>query len=376
MFTDFLVVELASVLAGPRVGQFFAEMGAQVIKVENAKTGGDVTRTWKSTGEQTDDRSAYFCSVNWGKRSVALDLTSADGKDILLRLVKKADLVIVSYKPGDAEKLGVDYASLSAVNPKLIYGSITGYGRDNDRVGYDAVIQAESGFMSMNGEPGGNSLKVPVAIVDVLASHHLIQGILLAIIRRGQTAKGSLVEVSLLDAAVSSLVNQATNWLIARKVPSKQGSLHPNIAPYGELFTTADGRQLLLAIGSDRQFKDLCEVLGLKEVASDERFATNSARVRHRDSLAPCLEQRIATFHSKDVLHQLHQRKIPAGMVLTVDQVFESESAAEMVIESHGLMGVTSVVMKSDGFDRNRDLLPPPHLGQHNADILSLISLP
>lgn len=227
------------------------------IKVENFKTGGDVTRTWKLAGENSDDRSAYFCSVNWGKRSLAIDLTTYEGQKIVHELIKQTEIVIASYKPGDAEKLNVDYKTLSVINPNIIYGQITGYGSNNPRVGYDAIIQAEAGFMFMNGEPGGASLKMPVALIDILAGHHLKEALLLAIIEKMRTGRGKLVEVSLLQVAISSLANQATNWLVAKKLPTKQGSLHPNIAPYGEVFVTADGKELLLAVGSDRQFEAL-----------------------------------------------------------------------------------------------------------------------
>nr|HPH47267.1 CoA transferase [Chryseolinea sp.] len=189
MLHNIKVIELASVLAGPSVGQFFAELGADVIKIENLKTRGDVTRSWKGSGEQTDERSAYFCSVNWGKRSLAVDLTKKEGREIIHKLVTQADIVIASYKPGDAEKLEMDYNSLSKLNPKLIYGQITGYGSDNPRVGYDAIIQAEAGFMQMNGEQGGASLKMPVALIDVLAGHHLKEGVLLAMIQLVKTGK-------------------------------------------------------------------------------------------------------------------------------------------------------------------------------------------
>src|SRR6188768_2577212 len=215
MFSNLKVIELASVLAGPSVGQFFAELGADVIKIENLKTQGDVTRSWKGSGEQTDERSAYFCSVNWGKRSLAVDLTKKEGREIIHKLIPQADIVIASYKPGDSEKLEMDYRTLTELNPRLIYGQITGYGSNNQRLGYDAIIQAEAGFMYMNGEQGATSLKMPVALIDVLAGHHLKEGILLALLERYQTGKGSFVEVSLIQAAISSLVNQATNWLIA-----------------------------------------------------------------------------------------------------------------------------------------------------------------
>ncbi|MCA6404114.1 MAG: CoA transferase, partial [Cytophagales bacterium] len=265
MFHNLKVLELASVLAGPSVGQFFAELGAAVIKVENLKTGGDVTRSWKGMGEQTDERSAYFCSCNWGKKSIAVDLSTVEGKQIVKELAKRSDIIIASYKPGDAEKLGVSYQQLSMNNDQLIYGQITGYGSDDDRVGYDAVIQAESGFMDLNGEKDGQPTKMPVALIDVLAAHQLKEGLLLALLKKERSGVGSLVEVSLIQSALSSLANQATNWLVAKKLPTRQGSSHPNIAPYGDSFLTKDGKRVLLAIGNDRQFKDLIAVLGISE---------------------------------------------------------------------------------------------------------------
>jgi crotonobetainyl-CoA:carnitine CoA-transferase CaiB-like acyl-CoA transferase len=199
MFENLKVLELASVLAGPGVGQFFAELGATVIKVENPKTSGDVTRGWKVAGEMTDDRSAYFCAVNWGKQSIAVNLDSTEGQSIVHKLAEQCDVVVASYKPADAEKIRVDYHTLRKFNPSLIYGSITGYGPDQPRVGYDAVIQAESGFMFLNGEPGRTSLKMPVALIDILAGHQLKEGILLAIIRREKTGEGAFIEISLIQ---------------------------------------------------------------------------------------------------------------------------------------------------------------------------------
>lgn len=201
MFENIRVLELASVLAGPGVGQFFAELGAEVVKVENLKTSGDVTRTWKGSGELTDDRSAYFCSVNWGKKSMAVDLTSSEGRSIVQKLAAKSDIVIASYKPGDAEKLGVSYEQMKLKNLKLIYGQITGYGSDNERVGYDAVIQAESGFMDLNGEKNGLPTKMPVALIDVLAGHQLKEALLIALLKRERSGMGGFVEVSLIQTA-------------------------------------------------------------------------------------------------------------------------------------------------------------------------------
>ncbi|MDX5435772.1 MAG: CoA transferase, partial [Pontibacter sp.] len=209
IFKDMLVLELASVLAGPSVGQFFAELGAQVLKVENAATHGDVTRSWKLGSEPADtDTPAYFCAANWGKSSLALNLAEPEQLQQLYTYVKRADVVIASYKPGDAEKLKVDYKTLQDLNPRLIYGHITGYGTHDSRAGYDAVVQAESGFMYLNGEPEGPPVKMPVALMDVLTAHQLKEGLLVALLHRERTGLGQLVQVSLLQAAVSALANQ------------------------------------------------------------------------------------------------------------------------------------------------------------------------
>lgn len=376
MFKELRVLELASVLAGPSVGQFFAELGAQVIKVENSKTGGDVTRTWKSAGEQTDDRSAYFCSVNWGKKSIALDLTTQEGKQIVQQLAAKSDIVIASYKPGDAEKLGVAYEQLIAINQQLIYGQITGYGSNDPRVGYDAVVQAESGFMFMNGEPGGNSLKMPVALIDVLAGHQLKEGLLLAILNRERNGKGCLVEVSLLQTALASLANQSSNYLVAGKIPQKQGSAHPNIAPYGDVFSTEDKKEVLLAVGNDAQFKALCELLGSGQIGAMPQFASNEARVVNRTLLQGLLQQAIGQWQSEALMPELHKRKIPAGIIQTVQQAFEMAPAKEIMMEHSDRKGVKTFVanfLSPDFKPLTSVLTPPPHLGEHTLEVMELI---
>jgi crotonobetainyl-CoA:carnitine CoA-transferase CaiB-like acyl-CoA transferase len=372
MLKGLKILELASVLAGPGVGQFFAELGAQVIKVENLKTGGDVTRTWKGRDEQTDDRSAYFCSVNWGKKSIAVDLSSEEGKSIVQKLVAKSDVVIASYKPGDAEKLGVSYQQLLTNNQQLIYGQITGYGSDNDRVGYDAVIQAESGFIDLNGEKNGEPIKMPVALIDILAAHHLKEGLLLALLKRDRTGEGSLVEVSLIQAAISSLANQATNWLVAKKLPTRQGSAHPNIAPYGESFLTKDGQRILLAIGSDRQFFDLLNVLHLNTLSKNDKFISNHSRVIHRDELTTFLSQAIHQCDSKELMAKINAHKIPAGIIQNMKEVFEMNEASELLIKSDDITGVRTFATKMTGiWQPVTALLPPPHFGEHTEEILS-----
>lgn len=367
MLRDLKVIELASVLAGPSVGQFFAELGADVIKVENLRTGGDVTRTWKSSGEQTDDRSAYFSAVNWGKRSLALDLTQPEGREIVYKLARRSDIVIASYKPGDAEKLAMDYATLRRLNPRIIYGQITGYGSDDERVGYDAVIQAEAGFMSMNGEPGGKSLRMPVALIDILASHQLKEGILLSLIRRMQTGEGCYVEVSLIQAAISSLANQATNWLMAGHLPGKEGSSHPNIAPYGDSFTTSDGGEILLAVGNDKQFQDLCSILGLSEIASAPGFINNQARVHNRQQLNELIQDKIKRWPSDELIRLLRLKKIPAGLIYNLRQVFEQKEALPLILEAGAVSGVRNYV---GNVDRPLNLTPPPHFGEHTMSII------
>ena len=370
MFDNLKVLELASVLAGPSVGQFFAELGAEVIKVENTHTNGDVTRTWKVKGEMTDDRSSYFCSVNWGKKSIAVDLSSAKGKDIVHALVKKSDVVIVSYKSGDAEKLSVDYKTLASLNPTLIYGQITGYGSHNPRVGYDAVIQAEAGFMFMNGEVGGASLKMPVALMDIIAAHQLKEGILLALLKKEKTGEGEFVEVSLIQSAISSLANQATNWLVAGSIPQKQGSAHPNIAPYGDIFQTADNKEVLLAIGSNRQFEALCTILGIPEISADAGYKSNQIRVENRASLNAILQQRIADVNMAAFSEALDAANIPFGIIKNMPEVFEMPEAKSLFLHSGDRKGIKTYVGRNLSGDRSH-FLPPPSFGEHTYDVLS-----
>jgi crotonobetainyl-CoA:carnitine CoA-transferase CaiB-like acyl-CoA transferase len=366
MFTGLRVLELASVLAGPSVGQFFAELGAEVIKVENPATGGDVTRSWKSAGEKTDDRSAYFCSCNWGKKSVTLDLSMQGNLQRVHQLVRNSDLVVASYKPGDAEKLGVSYSQLKSINSKLIYGQITGYGSDDDRVGYDAVIQAESGFMDLNGDPAGPPTKMPVALIDVLAAHQLKEALLLALLHRERTGEGAFVEVSLIQAAVASLTNQATNWLVAGQLPKRQGSAHPNIAPYGDVFETKDGKRLLLAVGNDRQFTDLLDALRVAPEARAPHFATNQQRVQHRAELTVVLRQYLSQLSADDVIADLRARKIPAGLVQNVREALELSEARSVLLDAGGLRAARQLVADLSFAESRSSLTPPPHLGEHN----------
>ncbi|PTB97129.1 carnitine dehydratase [Marivirga lumbricoides] len=360
------VLELANVLAGPSVGQFLAESGAQVIKIENPATRGDVTRSWKLNKEEGEtDVSAYFSAVNSGKLSVALDVQNPDHYAALIDLVKVSDIVIASYKMGDAEKLRVDAATFRSHNRSLIYGKISGYGDQNSKVGYDAILQAETGFMFMNGEPGGKSVKMPVALIDILAAHQLKEAILLAYIHRLKTGKGAEVSVSLFDAAISSLANQATNYLLAGHNPKKMGSEHPNIAPYGSIFTCQDGAKIVIAVGTDKQFEALTKVLGLSNLMS-EKFSNNSTRVKNREQLNALLQNAFAKEEASVLLTRLDAVHVPSGKLQSVQEVFASGKANHLLIES-GLktVGLRNFIAKMDKYEIPSHIAPPPSLNQH-----------
>ena len=373
-FAGLRIIELASVLAGPQVGQFFAELGAEVLKIESPA--GDVTRTWKTSAETVAPEaaeevsvSAYFSASNWGKSSLVLDLTTPAGQATLHRLATRADLILASYKPGDAEKLGADYATLSLENPRLIYGHLTGYGPENARAGYDAVLQAEAGFMHLNAAgPGQPPQKMPVAMVDLLAAHQLKEGLLTALFRRERTGRGALVQVSLLDSALAALANQAATYLLTGHDPQPLGSGHPSIVPYGTVYRTAEGRPLVLAVGSDGQFGQLCAALQMPEWATDARFATNAARVAHRAELEALLANRIALLDGDLLLAELASRAVPAGAVRTVGEALQQASAAAMLLPGAGGIGagLRTVAFRSSQWAVAAQLSPPPRLGSAN----------
>lgn len=345
------VIELASVLAGPAVGMFLAELGAEVIKIENPKTGGDVTRNWKLPSENPDSTiSAYFCAVNWGKQYQSLDLKTQKGKDQVYTLCKEADIVVANYKPGDAKKLGMDYDTLKATNPKLIYAELTGYGNDDPRAAFDVVLQAETGYMYMNGTTESAPLKMPVALMDLLAAHQLKQGILLALWEREKTGNGSHVSTNLYDAGLATLSNQATNWLMASHIPQPIGSAHPNICPYGDVLICADDKKIVLAIGTEHQFIVLCAILGKPELARDTCFDTNSERVANRSILVKELNTLSTNFEGNSLLTKLQEAKVPAGAVLNMEQVFQNPQAQKMILEEE-MDGVNTKRVKTVGFD-------------------------
>lgn len=335
MFKDLIVIELASVLAGPDVGMFFAEMGARVIKIENIKTGGDVTRKWKTPNENVNQEniSAYFSAVNWNKEHLFLDLTKHEATQKVYELIKEATLVIANFKKGDAEKLKMDYATLKSINPTLIYGEINGFGKEDDRVAYDVVLQAETGFMAMNGTPESGPLKMPIAMIDVLAAHQLKEGLLVALLNKQQTKKGAYVQVSLYDAALSSLKNQATNWLMNGENSKLMGSAHPNIAPYGDVFLTKDNKQIVLAIGTDKQFEKMVQRIDAEDLLKNTRFLTNQNRVENRILLNETLQKKFKKINLSVIIEKFNTAFIPFGVIKDVKTVFEDEKAKALILE-------------------------------------------
>lgn len=350
-FKDLKVIELASVLAGPAVGMFFAEMGAKVIKIENKKGGGDTTRKWKLPSEDVNaPYSAYYHSVNWGKESVLLDLTESTDFNWLMEEMKTADVLISNFKAGSAEKLKLDYPTLKSKFPKLISGSITAYGKDNPKPGFDVVIQAETGWLSMNGEEGGAPVKMPVALMDILAAHQLKEAILVGLLHRARTGEGSEFSVSLFDTGVASLANQATNWLNVKHLPKRMGSRHPNIAPYGEIFYTKDKKPVILAPGTEQQFRNLCDCLNLPELKNDPAFQTNALRLTNRIILNESLKLGFLEVKLDDILKRCHQEKVPIAPINNLAELFEMPMAQKLVLEEQLSDGTISKRVKTKVF--------------------------
>jgi crotonobetainyl-CoA:carnitine CoA-transferase CaiB-like acyl-CoA transferase len=333
LFSDLRILDLSSVLAGPAVATFFAELGAHVIKVEHP-VHGDITRTWKNAQEDKSARiSAYYASVNFGKQVIQLDLADASKRPQLEELLQTSDVVITNFKLGDEEKFALTSKDMLRLNSSLIHAKITGFAHQEGRVAYDLALQAETGMMSMNGTPESGPTKMPVAFIDLFASHQIKEGILCGLIQRMKTGHGGVVSCSLEAAAIASLANQASNYLMSGIIPARQGSLHPNIAPYGEIFRCVDGELLTLAVGSDRQFKDLCTILDLRDIPNNPRFADNPSRLNHRDELAHVLQQAICKWKLQEIEEVLLQENIPFGVIRSIDHVLDLPSAKDWILE-------------------------------------------
>src|SRR3954454_20388432 len=316
------ILDFSRVLAGPLATMTLADLGAEVTKVERPGTGDD-TRSW-GPPHDADGEATYFQAVNRNKRSIVLDL--GDGGDLAeaRRLALASDVVVENFRPGVMTKLGLDYESLAADNPNLVYCSITGFGGSGygaELPGYDLLVQALGGLMSITGEPEGEPLKVGVALVDVIAGLYAAVGILAALDYRRESGEGQLVEVDLLSALLAGLVNQSSAYTVAGVVPGRMGNRHPSVAPY-ELLRCGEG-ELVLAVGNDRQFRDLCEVIAGPALAEDERFASNPARVANRDELKPLLERALSARPATEWVELLSARRVPAGVVNDIAAAFE-----------------------------------------------------
>ena len=368
------VLELARILAGPWVGQLLADFGAEVVKVERPGQGDD-TRQWgppflrDAQGRETGE-SAYFLSANRGKRSVAIDFSRSQGAELVCALARHCDVLVENFKVGGLARLGLDFESLHAINPRLIYCSITGFGQDGPRAGqagYDAAIQAMGGMMSITGlpddTPGGGPQKVGVAVADLLAGLYAANAIQAALIQRQQTGLGQHLDISLFDCQVSALANQAANYLVGGQVPSRQGSAHPNIVPY-QAFAAADGH-LMLAVGNDRQFARLAECLGSPDWANDPRYARNADRVANRQRLVPLVERALARRPVAEWLADFEQAGIPASAINDIQAVFDDPQARHRQLKRHfnhplnaALPGVANPVRFS-GKSATSELAPP-----------------
>ena len=341
------VVELARILAGPWAGQTLADLGAEVIKVESPD--GDDTRRWGPPWIDHDgDRSAaYFHGTNRGKTSIALDFRTADGQARVREMVADADIVIENFKVGGLAKYGLDYAALSAVNPRLIYCSITGFGQDGPyahRAGYDYIIQGMSGLMSVTGDADGQPQRAGVAVVDLFTGMYASTAILAAVHQRQTTGRGQHIDMALFDVAVAVMANQAMNYLATGTPPVRTGNMHPNLVPY-QVFDCADGH-IIIATGNDAQYRRLCAVLDRPDLATDPDFATNGDRIAHRDRLADLLTEVTRTRSRDDLLAQCEAQGIPAGPINDMAQVFDDPQIVHrgMRVDLDGVPGMRTPI--------------------------------
>lgn len=374
------VVELARVLAGPWAGQMLADLGADVIKVEHPD-GGDDTRAWGPpfvTGKDGENLSAaYYHATNRGKRSIAVDLKSEEGRETVHRLIATADVVIENFKVGGLVKYGLDYQSLAAKHPKLIYCSITGFGQDGPyapRAGYDYIVQGMSGFMSVTGAPDGEPMKAGVAIADIFTGIYAVTAIQAALIHVMRHGDGQHIDMALLDVQSAVMANQNMNFLASGTPPTRLGNAHPNISPY-EVVPTSDGH-IILAVGNDGQFRKLCGLLGLDGMADAERFATNRARVAHRVEVRQRVIERTAGFAKADLLDACERDGVPAGPINSIAETFDDPQikARGMRIDlpdadGNLIPGVRTPIVFSGTplvYDR-----PSPRVGEHTDVVLA-----
>jgi crotonobetainyl-CoA:carnitine CoA-transferase CaiB-like acyl-CoA transferase len=378
------VLDLSRVLAGPWAGQVLADLGAEVIKIERPGSGDD-TRSWgppwlkDAQGRETGE-SAYYLACNRGKKSVTVDIATPGGRDLVRALAAKSDILLENFKAGALARHRLAWADLQPLNPGLIYCSITGFGQEGpyrDRAGYDFMIQAMGGLMSITGEPdhvpGGGPVKVGVAIADLMTGMYAAVAVLAALARRTLGGRGEYLDLALLDVQVAMLANQAMNYLVSGTAPGRLGNAHPNIVPY-QAFRTRDGN-LILAVGNDGQFAKFCEIAGRPDLAADPRFATNAARVAHRGALVPMVAELMAARGSAEWIAALEPAGVPCGPINTLDRVFADPQVrwrGLRVEADHPAAGKVPLVaspLRFPGAAADRGAAPPT-LGQHTDEVL------
>jgi len=378
------ILDLSRVLAGPWCTQLLADLGATVIKIEKPAAGDD-TRSWgppflKDAAGNDTAQSAYYLSCNRGKQSVAIDFTQAEGRELVLGLARDADVLVENFKVGGLAKHGLDYRAVAAINPRLVYASITGFGQDGPyahRAGYDFIIQGMCGFMSVTGErddvPGGGPQKAGVAITDLMTGMYASVAVLAALAHRDRTGEGQWIDACLFDASVAMMAVMNMNYLVGGNVPTRAGNAHQNIVPY-QVFACADGH-VILAVGNDGQFRKFCEIAKRSEWADDDRFATNAARVRNRETLVPLVDAVMRARTQREWLAALEDAHVPCGPINRLNQVFDDaqvRSRGMRIDLAHPLAGVVPQVraplrMSATSPEYER---APPLLGQHTVEVL------
>jgi len=386
--TGIRVLDLSRVLAGPWCGQILADLGAEVIKVERPQHGDD-TRSWgppwmkNDAGDDTRE-AAYYQSANRNKLSVAIDIASLEGQELIKALIQDTDVVIENYKTGSLKKYDLDYDSLAAINPQLVYCSITGFGQDGPRAeepGYDFIIQGRGGLMSVTGEkddlPGGGPQKVGVAFSDLATGLYSTIAIQAALLNRHETGLGQYIDMALLDVQIATLANQGMNYLASGKVPGRYGNAHANIVPY-QVFKAAD-RDFIIACGNDKQFIQLCQSIGLAELPNDPRFSRNADRIKHRNEIIDILSKHFLKKTADEWVTAIHAVKVPVGVINNLEQAFQEPQvvARKMLVEMpHPYKQKLTVIGSPIKMSRTpvEYRRAPPTLGEHTEQILSRVA--
>ncbi|HLW11810.1 MAG TPA: CaiB/BaiF CoA-transferase family protein [Casimicrobiaceae bacterium] len=378
------ILDLSRVLAGPWCAQLLADLGAAVLKIERPGTGDD-TRTWgppflKDRDGNDTGEAAYYLACNRGKQSLAIDFTRPEGRDLVLALAAQSDALIENFKVGGLAKYGLDYPRVAALNPRLVYASITGFGQDGpyaDRAGYDFIVQGMCGFMSVTGQrddlEGGGPQKAGIAITDLMTGMYASVALLAALAHRDHTGRGQWIDCCLFDSSVAMMAVMNMNYLVSGVTPVRAGNAHQNIVPY-QVFSCADGH-LIVAVGNDGQFRNFCNVAGNPEWADDQRYATNAARVRNRETLVPLIDSRMRARTQRDWLSALERAGVPCGPINRLDQVFDDpqlQARAMKLDLAHPLAGTVPQIrapLLLSGTPLTY-AAAPPLLGQHTASVL------